>query len=1260
MNEHADIMKITKAWQTFNGGRTVEAIETIKCALRQAKIAQAEANRIIKQKRASHDEKNRAKENSSTLHKEIINLLFTLGLFQQKLAIRDMRNNVHYHQAINAYEDLIKIEFSREKPFGLFLRDKPDEISTVAEAYLSLASVYSEHDDLDKAKEVLTKAIAKYAKFYQAYTARSEIHRIQGQPKLGLLDTKKALNIIHSKQYDNVGNKLTDLEKSYSSLCCIYEELGNYEQAFRSIDFARKRYDHSVKLQITYLRLMEKYDPAVDLSTQYQALNVLNDEKYQTTNQYQYNINQRVINTSFARYLEKTNRLYDAYNMHIVIDLNLVNNSRPYLDRINICLKIATPEKINEAKNLCWKVLNKYPDDIHVRLTCGYFYNEINDIDQALRIIDKAPYNIKDSRQLRLAKIRYLRSRHEHEQVKCLFKQIITQDNKEKLFHIQTQITYAHFLEEMGAYDKARDIFSKILKLRPNGQNVLLSLANNHIKSANKQRQAVLTKYEYLSLMGRTVNQSLIAKEYKFVDADLETAETLLREVVKKYPNNPKPLSLLARLLIDRKKFDEGLNLLIKINAKHNLGFDSSTGYVNGLITYRGSISTYAIGLYKAGERAQAISILNNYLKAMPLDKSALTALAICYKDEADLKNMLIIVNRITEHFPKYLEGHMLKGEYLMFMAAKYEVDGDNANANSYYKNAIDYFEKQLVSYPYVNRYHLLKAICHYSVNEYTESENILSVLAKKNPAYIKAFQHYAICLWNTSKFDEAIKQINHVLKLTKLEPLPTDKIIRVKQKKQSHLSINTLFKYSLHNAYPLNTERVDIAKINQQISIVFGELMGPPFKFIVCGFGGIARDAFSNTSSINDLDLKIFVTPSSMGKSNFTADVNSVEYKQLINAIYEKIKQHLQKFGIEVYYNKDNYPTLKIAMGTYFAGFYSVSLDYPLDISVAMMPNAMNPDQECAYFADFTSKLGSGANSLMWIINPNHYLSQQILDFRNPSALTQLLERKIDVPEADKKFSNLETSVLMLRELRTKLTNDSFEFTDKTKKAIIKNQNLLRAKHHTQAQSITIGIEFKKFFTRDFGMKGLNALREHHILQTLLPQLEACLLIGSHNNSIKPSSYAAYHIAFLRNVLTDVATQYKAHKWVNSKFVLGALLFPIFVEHVIQLNRRNINKQKCNKSLSGLIDDVFKSIKHLSISPNDKMYIHNLWLAHLCLLKKKPASIRFFAQDITRHACDIFYKYAEKEVLLSLFLKNCKAEIYADKEDISRFLSSK
>lgn len=255
-------------------------------------------------------------------------------------------------------------------------------------------------------------------------------------------------------------------------------------------------------------------------------------------------------------------------------------------------------------------------------------------------------------------------------------------------------------------------------------------------------------------------------------EGHLNKAEIILRNIVKKQPNNSSALTLLGIALIHKKEFIEGIclienSLLINKNQPQAL-VNCSIGFLeidkpNEAINYLNSAiklnSNYAEAFYFLGKSYRKINknhqAINSYEKALKINQGYLEAILDLGYLYFDLNQLELALNFLEQAL-------LISGEKVDLLIDIGHIKNELGN----YEGAINDFDHAIKINSNAFRAFNNKGITYIKMDKLDDALFNLNMAITLAPNYLDALNNRSIVLITLNKFSEAETDCKKVLKL--------------------------------------------------------------------------------------------------------------------------------------------------------------------------------------------------------------------------------------------------------------------------------------------------------------------------------------------------------------------------------------------------------------------------------------------------------------------------------------------------------------
>ena len=406
----------------------------------------------------------------------------------------------------------------------------------------------------------------------------------------------------------------------------------------------------------------------------------------------------------------------------------LSNNSPQVINSLGTCY--LTIGNNSMALEVYLEALKSSPSDPLANYNVGSVYQLLNDHQKACYYFAKANEAEENEAYMVAWALSLMKLNKHHEAIEIYKKLAISHPEKSNY-----RYNMVLCLEAMGDLTTAIRLLEAIVHLNPNFLMPAQKLAALYIDAGELRKAKDI--YDRIILKNK-VNAEVFY-QYAILSTqlcDTDTAEKILKKVIKMQPNAAKAHKDLGVIYLGKRLFDWAeIEFNIALNLSPN-DFDIIFEYANYL---------YSIADYKKADEF--------YTKAMSIDANAIvktfSALnKIALNDLDSAKKLILEALRVSgEH------------EYILFVAGRvYYALKDYEQAKSYLIKAL---EKKVTD----DSMNLL-GLTYFELEDYENANNIFLNLINKNPKNTVLLINSAKCYEKLNKQDDAIAQAERLLEI--------------------------------------------------------------------------------------------------------------------------------------------------------------------------------------------------------------------------------------------------------------------------------------------------------------------------------------------------------------------------------------------------------------------------------------------------------------------------------------------------------------
>ena len=389
-------------------------------------------------------------------------------------------------------------------------------------------------------------------------------------------------------------------------------------------------------------------------------------------------------------------------------------------------------KRVDDAINCYEKAIELSPDNPVTYYNLGSVYQIKGNHEEACKYLKRAVELDEDDETFKIAYAMSLVKSEQYKDAANVYKALLVQHPEKDNYKYNLVTCY----EALGEYDIAIKMLEGMVFVNKNFTLPAQKLANLYIKT----NQLAKAKDVYDKILLKKNVTAEMFHQYAVLSSslcDTDTAEKMLKKVIKMKPNIAKAHKDLAIIYLNKRLFDYAED-----EFKEALKLAPNDFEI---------IFEYGNFLYSISKNSEAERYYQEALMIEPDNVLALTFMAL---------NKLIMnqLDDAKEYIMKALEINH-NHEYILFCA------GSILYARKEYEDAKRYLIRAVELNPDVETQNTL-ALTYYELGEYEQARNIFSSLLTKHPDNISVLMSMAKCYEGMKDNDKALEYLDKVVEI--------------------------------------------------------------------------------------------------------------------------------------------------------------------------------------------------------------------------------------------------------------------------------------------------------------------------------------------------------------------------------------------------------------------------------------------------------------------------------------------------------------
>lgn len=323
-------------------------------------------------------------------------------------------------------------------------------------------------------------------------------------------------------------------------------------------------------------------------------------------------------------------------------------------------------------------------------------------------------------------------------------------------------------------YAKAQESFRTLQGLNPNEARYLIALGE--LEKVNQNYSEALNYYlEAFELEPSRLELLETSGRFALQLNDFEQARSIFKRLVYLEPNQSKYINMFMDLVMNSKKYNEGIDVIHSLNGTYGESTDR--------------MAQLGLLLYKTGKPDEALNLLETVIKDSPNNPNFYFTLFDIYMDARNIKKASKVADQLIVSFPEDWRGYYSRS--LVYMDQKepqaviallkpvsdtfakiYSIQyllGLSHNQMKQFDEAEEYLSKALTIRPGSPNVLHTMAILYDEIKNWEKSDEIYIQLIKFDSSDAQAFNNYAYSL--VERNEQFKKALELAKKAIDLEP---------------------------------------------------------------------------------------------------------------------------------------------------------------------------------------------------------------------------------------------------------------------------------------------------------------------------------------------------------------------------------------------------------------------------------------------------------------------------------------------------------